>query len=384
MPWKARGVEMLREEFVQRCQAEHRNVSALCEEYGISRKTGYKWLKRYEEDHDLQDKSKSPLNKRTKTEEETEKIILKAREEHTGWGAHKIWKYLRNKGHQIPCKRTINNILKRNGMITKEASLASTPFIRFERARNNELWQADFKGDFVMANGLRCFPLTILDDHSRFAIWIEPKSDQRNVMTSFIRAFREFGLPDEVLTDNGPVFAGFKNGYTQFERMLMDQDVLPIHGRPHHPQTQGKIERFHRSMKNEILLSQEILDLEDAVGVFSAWQHVYNFERPHEALGDKCPGDVYSPSPKPFLEVIPPFDYDPHYHLYRINNWGYLRFAHHQIYISETFCNTYVQLIPVEEEDTALITYRNFIIAKVDLSDGQLQSRCAYRCSRPV
>lgn len=384
MPWNEKGVEMLREEFIQRCMRPDRNVSALCDEYGISRKTGYKWLKRYQEDHELQDKSKSPINKRTKTEEKTESLILEVREEHPAWGAQKIRLFLCKKGYQIPCKRTINNILKRNGMITKEASLARRPFIRFVRANNNELWQADFKGDFAMANGLRCYPLSILDDHSRFALLIEPKSDVRNVMASFIRVFREFGLPDTILTDNGPVFAGFKNGYTQLERMFMDQGVLPIHGRPYHPQTQGKIERFHRSMKAEILHMQDILDLEDAMRVFSSWQNLYNFERPHEALGDKCPGDVYSPSPKPFVEVIPPFDYDPQFRLYRINNWGYLRFAHHQIYISETFRDTDVQLIPLDEEDVAVINYRNFIIAKIDLNDGHMLSRTAYRWPRSV
>jgi transposase InsO family protein len=135
----------------------------------------------------------------------------------------------------MPCAKTANNILKRNGLITQEASLARKPFKRFERDNSNELWQVDFKGDFKMANGERCYPLTILDDHSIYAILIDPKPNLRDVQRSFVRVFQDFGLPDAILIDNGPVFAGFKSGYTQFERMLMEQDILPIHGRVGRP-----------------------------------------------------------------------------------------------------------------------------------------------------
>jgi hypothetical protein len=257
--------------------------------------------------------------------------------------------------------------------------LARRPFKRFEREHNNELWQADFKGDILMVDGNRCYPLTILDDHSRYALLIEPKHDKRDVLKSFVQTFRSFGLPQSILTDNGATFAGFKSGYTQFERALMDQDILPIHGRVYHPQTQGKIERFHRSMENEVLKFHRPLNFSEATEILDQWQAVYNCERPHEALGDRCPAQVYTPSLRTYLEKIPPYEYDSKYHLIKVNNWGFLRFAAYQIYISETFRDTHVQLIPSEGDDAVLVCYRNFIVAKIDVTNGELLSRKAYR-----
>jgi transposase InsO family protein len=379
MPWMERRVEMLREEFIVKSQQTDRNFSVLCEEYGISRKTGYKWLRRYQEEKNLQDKSRRPKKIRSKTDERIEKRILQTREEHPGWGARKIQVYLQRKGYCMPCVRTVNNILSRNGAISKEASQARRAFRRFEREQCNELWQADFKGDILLADGNRCYPLTILDDHSRYALWVEPKHDQKGVLTSFIQVFRVFGLPEAILTDNGAYFAGFKSGYTQFEKMLMDQDILPIHGRVYHPQTQGKIERFHRSMEDEVLRFHRPIDFLDATSLLAQWKAVYNCERPHQALGDRCPAQVYTSSQREYQENVHPYEYSSQYRLHKINNWGFLRFAPYQIYLSETFRNTYVQLIPSEGEDAALVCYRNFIIAKIDVANGELLSRKAYR-----
>lgn len=384
MPWIERQVKMLREEFVRRSMEEDRNISALCEEYGISRKTGYKWIKRHLEDGCLEDRDRRPLRISSKTADWVEKLIIETRNERPRWGAQKIQIYLDRNGYPMPCVRTVNNILRRNGLISQEASLARRPFKRFERDHNNELWQADFKGDLLMGNGKRCYPLTILDDHSRYAILIEPKPDKKDVQSSFIRIFRDFGLPESILTDNGATFAGLKGGHTQFERMLMDQDVLPIHGRIYHPQTQGKIERFHRSLKNEVLFLRDIQNLDEAEQAFKKWQQIYNFERPHSAIGNKCPADIYSISPRQFQDSVPEYDYNPEYHVYRINNWGFLRFATYQIFISETFRDTHIQLIPVESEDCALVCYRNFIIAKIDVKCGELLSRKIFRLNNSV
>ncbi|MGV7975410.1 MAG: IS481 family transposase [Anaerolineaceae bacterium] len=384
MPWIERQVKMLREEFIRRSMEEDRNISALCEEYGISRKTGYKWIKRYLEDGCLEDRNTRPLRVSSKTADWVEKLIIETRHERPRWGAQKIQSYLDRRGYPMPCVRTVNNILKRNGLISQEASLARKSFKHFERDQNNELWQADFKGDLLMGNGERCFPLTILDDHSRYAILIEPKPDKRDVQSSFIRIFRDFGLPESILTDNGASFAGLKGGYTRFERMLMDQDILPIHGRIYHPQTQGKIERFHRSLKNEVLYLRDIQNIEEAEQAFKKWQQIYNFERPHAALGNKCPADIYSISPRQFRDTVPAFDYSTEYRVYRINNWGFLRFADHQVFISETFRDTHIQMIPMESEDSVLVCYRNFSIAKIDVKCGELLSRKVYRLNNSV
>jgi transposase InsO family protein len=379
MPWIEKRVKMLREEFIIQSLQADRNFSVLCEEYGISRKTGYKWLKRYRDEKSVDDHSRTPKNISNKTDEAIERLIIDVRKKHPGWGARKIQVHLRSVGHVMPCIRTVNNILGRNGLIAEEASLARRPFKRFERERNNELWQADFKGDILMVDGNRCYPLTILDDHSRYALLIEPKHDQRDVIKSFIDTFRIYGVPEAILTDNGANFAGFKNGYTQFERALLDQDILPIHGRAYHPQTQGKIERFHRSLDNEVLKFHRLVDFSDATRILLQWKVIYNCERPHQALGDRCPAQVYSPSLREYKEKVSPYDYNSQYRLYKINNWGFLRFADYQIYISETFRDTHVQLIPSEGDDAAFVCYRNYIIAKIDVTNGELHSRKAYR-----
>ena len=379
MPWIERRVEMLREQFVIRCLEKDSNISALCREYGISRKTGYKWIKRYQECGCLEDKSRKPKRTRSKTDERIEKLIIETRKRRPGWGARKIHAYLTRTGENMPCIRTVNNILKRNGLISLEASQARRPFKRFEREHNNDLWQADFKGDILMADGNKCYPLGIIDDHSRYALLIEPKHNQKGVLHNFIQTFQKYGLPQSILTDNGSTFAGFNRGYTQFERALMDQDILPIHGRVYHPQTQGKIERFYRSMVDELLKFHRLQNFAEAIELLEQWRLIYNHERPHEALGDRCPAQIYTPSERSYQEEVLTYDYGSKYRVYRINNWGYLRFAGFQIYISETFRDTYVQLIPNDGNDSVLVCYRNFVIANINLINGELMSRKAYR-----
>lgn len=172
------------------------------------------------------------------------------------------------------------------------------------------MWQTDFKGEFRMLDGNYCYPLDILDNRSRFAIRIVPHTSTQNVVIpAFLEAFREFGLPNSILSDNGAQFAGFKRGYTKFERWLMDLDILPIHGRVKHPQTQGKIERFHRSMKQELLKHTDIQDIEDARRKLGLWREKYNNQRPHEALGMRCPGEVYTRSTRELPEKIQTFEY---------------------------------------------------------------------------
>jgi transposase InsO family protein len=379
MPWIERRVEMLREQFVIRCLKEDSNISALCREYGISRKTGYKWIKRYQECGCLEDKSRKPKRTKSKTDERIEKLIIETRQERPGWGARKIHAYLTRNGENMPCIRTVNNILKRNGLISPEASQARRAFKRFEREHSNDLWQADFKGDILMADGNKCYPLGIIDDHSRYALLIEPKHNQKGVLYNFIQTFQKYGLPQSILTDNGSTFAGFNRGYTQFERALMDQDILPIHGRVYHPQTQGKIERFYRSMVDELLKFHRLQNFAEAIELLEQWRLIYNHERPHEALGDRCPAQIYTPSERSYQEEVLPYDYSSQYRVYRINNWGYIRFAGFQIYISETFSDTYVQLRPNNDEDSIFVCYRNFVIANIKLTNGELMSRKAYR-----
>ena len=373
MPWECRTVEDQRREFAQAAMYCS-NFSALCREYGITRRTGRKWVDRYEQQQPLTDRSRRPHTTPTRTPEETELLVLSVRAENPGWGARTIHSVLAKEGHKnLPCVKTVNNILHRYGCISPEESRKRQPFTRFEKDLCNVMWQTDFKGEFKMTDNHYCYPLTILDDHSRFSLKIAPRLSTANVVIPvFTEVFREYGMPDAILSDNGAQFAGFKKGYTQFERWLMDLDILPIHGRILHPQTQGKVERFHRTMKAEALRTTPA-NLEHAKQLLSDWRWRYNELRPHEALGMKPPAAVYRESKRQFFEPKP-FLYDEGARLVKVNNWGYLRFGPIQLYLSETMKDTFLEIRP-GDLDTFRVIYRNYQIAVVDAVDHVLLNR---------
>ena len=380
MPWENRSVEDIRKEFVEAALSCH-NFSALCREFGIDRHTGYKWVERHQAQEPLSDRSKRPHTSPCRTPEYIERLILDLRRENPGWGASTLRQVLVQQGHHdIPCAKTVNNILNRYGCIAAEESLKRKPFTRFEKDLCNQMWQADFKGEFRMQDSNYCYPLDILDDHSRFAIRASPNLAASNVVIpTFLGAFREFGLPNSVLSDNGAQFAGFRRGFTQFERWLMDLDVLPIHGRIKHPQTQGKIERFHRTMNQELLEHTMIADIDDAKQKFAAWQDKYNNIRPHEALGMLRPADVYSPSKRQYPESIENYEYGGEYHVIKVNSWGYVRFDKWQVYLSETMVDQRIEFRPSPDGTTFFACYRNFKIAEFSTENGALINRSISR-----
>lgn len=376
MPWESKTVEEIRKEFVLAAEKTN-NFSSLCREFGITRRTGYKWVSRYKAGQPLTDISRCPSVTPNRTPHEIEMMIVNLRNENPGWGAKTLKKVLENQGYDnIPCVKTVNNILNRFNCISEEESLKHQPFLRFERSKCNELWQTDFKGEFLTADEKYCYPLDILDDHSRFLIKIKPYLNTKNVVKStFEAAFYEYGMPDAVLSDNGTQFARFRHGYTQFEKWLMNLDVLPIHGRIKHPQTQGKIERFHRTLNDELLKHNTFLDITDADKQLQLWRDKYNNIRPHEALGMKCPSEVYEPSIREYKGIIPVYEYGGQYHVIKINSWGYARFDKWQVYLSETMINEHIEFRPNPHGDSFIACYRNFKIAEFDSHDGCLINR---------
>ena len=362
-----------REQFVAEVLEGRETVSNLCRKYGISRKTGYKWINRAAEGLQLCDQSRRPHQQPSKTAENIERQIVQMRLTHPAWGGRTIRAALESAGVEgLPSDKTCCNIIKRNGLIDPAESTKHTAFQRFEKEHCNEMWQTDFKGDFLLGNGIRCYPLTILDDHSRFSIRIEPKDSASDIKSSFIAAFQEYGLPNSILSDNGPQFAGPHKGLSFFERFLMDLDILPIHGKPIHPQTQGKIERFHRSLKQEALRVTPA-NMEEARIRLENWRNVYNEIRPHHALGMKTPSSVYQPSTRGYY-VPKPYVYEPGAKLIKVNNWGYLRFGSMRLFLSEAMADTYVEIRFAEDNKFSII-YRNYIIATVDAVEGKLIDR---------
>ena len=362
-----------RELFAERAVSKQQTMAALCREFGISRKTGYKWLNRAKAGLKLEDQSRRPNRQPTKTAPEIERLILDTRAENPTWGGKTIRTVLENAGNRgLPSAKTCENILKRNGMISREDSLAHMAVQRFERECCNDLWQADFKGNFALLDGSRCYPLDILDDHSRFCLRLEAKGAATGVIDSFRRTFMEYGLPNAVLSDHGMQFGGAKPGCTTFERFLMDLDILPIHGRYYHPQTQGKIERFHRTMKEEVL-RQPFEDLPEADRMLQYFRWKYNEVRPHSALGMKTPASVFVPSPRSYFEPEE-YIYDSGQKTIKVNNWGYLRFGPIRVFLSEAMADARVAVCQLDEEHFA-VCYRNYQIASVDAATGAIVNR---------
>lgn len=382
MPWEERGLAQMRKEFVERVQAGEKTKAALCREYGISRRTGDKWLARFEAGESLENQSRRPFNTPNRTKESIEKVIIDYRTEHPAIGALKIHHILEAKGYtDLPCVKTVNNILKRNNLITPEASEASTPYKRFEKSRPNEMWQADYKGHFAMKNGQRCHPLNIIDDCSRFNLCSRAQATEtfEELKPQLIRVFEEYGLPFSILCDNGNPWGTQQTpGYTHFEVWLMEHGVLTLHGRPLHPQTQGKEESFNRSMTNELLKFKQFEDMEDADRQFQIYREFYNNERPHHALDLDTPSQRYVRSEREYSETITPWEYSRDYALRKVKSSGYISINGNGFFLSESFAG---KEIAVRESHTAgrmNLYFRQFKIAQIDLDKRVFTSRKVY------
>ena len=373
MSWETKTVMEQRKQFVLDAIAEDANISELCRQYGISRKTGHKWINRAALGLPLCDQSRRPNRQPSKTADNIEQEIIQLRLQHPSWGGKTIRAALEAAGVAgLPSDKTCCNILKRNGLVDPAESAKHKAYQRFEKEHCNEMWQTDFKGDFLLGNGIRCYPLTILDDHSRFSIRIDPKDTASGVKDSFVLACPESGMPTSVLSDHGTQFGGVHNGLSTFDRFLMDLDIQPIHGRIMHPQTQGKIERFHRTLKQEALRFTPA-NMEEAKIRLENWRWLYNEVRPHHALGMKTPASIYTASTRPYYEPKP-YVYEEGAKLIKVNNWGYLRFGSVQLFLSEAMADTKVE-IRFDEDNTFSVIYRNYKIASVDAIQGKLLNR---------
>ena len=370
MGWEERTVKQMREEFVRRVLAKEKSKAALCREYGISRPTGDKWLRRYQENAPLSDRSRAPKTQPRRIAPEVEASIVQLRRKYPALGAEKLQKMMENMGcENLPCARTFNNIFARNRLISKEASLAAKHIQRFEKEQPNVMWQTDFKGHFALANGVRCHPLNILDDHSRFCLCTEALKNETflSVKPVFERVFSEFGLPHSLLCDNGnPWGTSQSTGYTAFKVWLMELGVLTLHGRPLHPQTQGKQERFNRSFTRECLAGKTFRDLADAQKAFDDYRTFYNTVRPHSALELAVPASVYSTSPRPFPSHIEDWEYGNNCQLCKVRQNGYFSFEGQGYFLSEAFRGKTIAVRESHLPGQITLLFRQFRIGRID------------------
>lgn len=382
MAWEERTVEKVREEFVRRALAHEKSKIELCREYQISRPTGDKWIKRYMQGEPCTNRSRRPQNFPNRIDGWVEEEIVRLRQRYPALGAVKLHKIMENMGYkELPCARTINNVLQRNGLIDIEASRAATPHKRFEKSKANDMWQADFKGHFPLENGKRCHTLNILDDHSRYNLCIEALENEKypTVIPVFTRLFQEYGLPFSLLCDNGnPWGTAQSTGYTKFEVWLMELGVLTLHGRPWHPQTQGKEERFNRSFTRECLQGKSFRDHEDAQQQFDFYRSFYNNERPHFALELEVPASQYEPSPRKMPERIEPWEYGSEYSLCKVKETGFFHYRGQGYFLSEAFGGKTIGVRESHLPGQITLVFRQLRIGRIDLDSRCYTSRKAY------
>lgn len=363
MPWIVSTEMEQKERFIEMVLQKGSSFSEICCHVGISRKTGYKWLSRFKKEgrEGLYPKLRQPQSCPHKTAAELEAHVLYVRDKHPKWGGAKIHAYLSQRGvYGLPSAKTIQNILKRHGRITEAESLKHKPYIRFEHPHPNDLWQMDFKGHFETRDGFRCHPLTLLDDHSRFSLLIRSCVDERSgtVKKALIEVFRKYGMPRRMTMDNGTPWGCSGNQlYTTLSAWFIRLGIKVHYSRPYHPQTQGKLERFHRTLKEELLSRYYFDDFHHAQKGFDYWRQEYNEVRPHAALDNKTPQCRYKASERPYPEVLPPVEYPSDMEVRKVQKDGIIFFRGKQYRVGFAFYGNPVGLSPHEKNKDLMDVY---------------------------
>ena len=371
MPWKTESVMDQRVEFVLRARRGDETVAKLCREYQVSRPTGYLWLNRYQEVGSvtgLVEHSRRPLHCPRRTSDEIAAAVLAIRDE-KGWSGPKIAKVLEKQGQQV-APATAQRILKRAGRVVKPKVEKTT--IRFAREECNELAQMDFKGEYTLP-GEKCYPLSLLDDCSRYlhGLWPLPSTGGEGVKQTLEGYFREQGVPLSILMDHGPPWFSTMNehGLTWVSVWLLKQGVVLRYSGVGHPQTQGKVERFHQTLK-------ACTRHRGAPGSMGEWQHwamefrhEYNYERPHEALGMKTPSEVYKAvNLRPYQEPPREWEYTGGV-VKRLNTQGMLYYRQQRYFVSEALATEWVRIDELEGQ--LLVTFRHMTVREIDVRTGK-------------
>src|SRR3974390_1857556 len=372
MPWREVDTMALRREFVLLAQREDGNISQLCKFFGISRKTAYKWLGRFQisGDEGLCDRSRRPFSSPFKTDEAVEDAVVALRSLRPAWGGRKLKTRLENLGHdKVPAASTITAILRRHGLIDPAESAKHKAFISFEHPHPNAFWQMDFKGHFPMYKG-RCHPLTIVDDHSRFNIVLQACVNERTetVQAAMINGFRGYGLPDRMTMDNGsPWGSNAQHDLNPFTAWVIRLGIRVSHSRPYHPQTQGKDERFHRTLNLEVFSRRQFHDLEECQRGFDEFRTIYNIERPHEALAMAAPVTRYQVSSRPYPEFLPAIEYNAADHVRKVQAEGEISFKGHTVRVSKGLRGYPVAIRPTISDGVYSIYFCHQKLKDIDL-----------------
>lgn len=376
MAWKG-SVEEQRAEFLAEFTAPGANRRAVCRAWGVSAKTAYKWLARGREEGEaaLRDRSRRPGHSPSRTDERMEARIVEVRRRHPAWGGRKIAALLEREGVDgVPHPSTITGVLRRAGCLGEVVKRA-WKVERFEREKPNELWQMDFKGHFAVGDGTRCHPLLVLDDHSRYCVGAEACQDERSgtVEAALTGIFRRYGLPESMLMDNGaPWGRDPRQGHTRLELWLIRLGIVVLHGRPRHPQTQGKLERLNRTLGAEVLAGcGSVASCAAMQPELDRWRPVYNGVRPHEALEMQVPASRYEASGRALPGKLPPIEYEEGDAVRRVQKGGWINYRGREYRLSRGLAGSPVAIRPSEGEAEAAVYFCSARIALLDERTGQ-------------
>ncbi|MFL6673369.1 MAG: IS481 family transposase [Massilia sp.] len=356
------------------------NMAALCRAFGISRKTGYDARRRYEESgiEGLQERSRRPLSSPNRSSAELEATVVALHDAYPCWGARKLQALL-PEGIEKPHPNTIVAILRRNGrQILPQVDATEPARKRFEHEAPNLLWQMDFKGHFALTDQRagRCHPLTVLDDHSRFSVCLTACSGETggHVQAALTQAFHKYGLPERITCDNGsPWGTARQDGLTRVEVWLTRLGIKVSHSRPYHPQTQGKDERFHRTLKRELLNRFGFHSIEACQTAFDRWRDQYNLIRPHEALDLKAPITRYAASGRPFPAKLPPVEYDPADEVRKVRGSGQMLFKKREFFIGEGLSGEWVAVRSTPVDGIFTVFFCDREVRDIDLKAGRVK-----------
>lgn len=363
----------LRQEFLSLANQSGSNFSRLCRRFGISRKTGYKWRQRHRQSgsEGLADRSRRPQRSPRRSEPELEQQALVIRDQ-TGWGARKIKWSIESAGQGPVAKSTVHSILRRHGRVQQTPDRVAGSFQRFEQERPNQLWQMDFKGHFQLGNCERCHPLTVLDDHSRYSLCLKacPNEQTGTVQEQLRSTFRRYGLPERMLMDNGSPWGNDRqHQHTPLTVWLLRLGIAVSHSRPYHPQTQGKDERFHRTLKVELLAQRTFDDFECIQNSFDQWRDRYNHQRPHEALGMAVPASRYQVSNRSFPEQLPSLEYGATDHVRKVQTDGKIFFHNREFRVGKAFRGHPVAVRPTTVDGIYDVHFATHKITMIDLTE---------------
>ena len=357
MPWKETDPMCQRTQFIALHQSGLFSVCELCIRFGVSRKTAYKWLARFEEQgHEgLQERSHATRSCPHKTAQQIEQLLLQVRGDHPSWGPKKLLAYL-NKRHPnlaLPAASTVGDLLKRSGLIAakRRRRWGHPGSVALEASTPNQVWCADFKGQFKMADGQYCFPLTVTDAHSRYLLACDAylSTQTTGAITTFERLFQQLGLPSAIRTDNGVPFATAAiGGLSQLNVWWTRLGIVHQRIDPGKPQQNGRHERMHKTLKAEATKPAQ-KNQQAQQERFDTFRHEFNAERPHEALDQQTPASLYTSSSRQMPSKPPKPEYPPHFQVRLVSGVGTFRLHGWQTHLSEVLSGQYIGLEEVDD-----------------------------------